>query len=312
MAGRPGFFAGMRLICCLAVAAVTASVGLAEAKTTPRKFVISGGQTIEHPMAADGPTSTENADIKIEVTGLNTSLVDGADSTIGRTFGFTLKSPLTLTHVTVEDVTGAMPHVLVDDPEPKLKKKNYWVGNAPAAPITPAALPWLFAPGDDWRVFRFTITTAEKGQQVLLQPSRIPEKSKQFYVVQAAFARLQPTTQRREEYVKAAAGSSNKKLRFAVVPLVRHTMGEPFPELLQFLARAKQNSGATLMLTCENSAWVFDAVKSGLAVAKPGSLKDQQMYVVTPTPDVAAYTELGKASGLTITAVAIDPLPAAK
>lgn len=111
---------------------------------------------------------TENADVKIEVTGF---MVDGKEKQVVYTFGFTEKNHATPRSVKVEDVTGPTAEVLVDAAAPQLDPQGYWKGDAKPLNKGDPGLAWLDASGDTIKVFRFTIVTADGRELVMYQAS---------------------------------------------------------------------------------------------------------------------------------------------
>ena len=252
----------------LAVCFQATVVALAAPKTIPKQFTILGGQTITHAIAADGPASTETESVKIEVTGLMTTIVNGGKSLMNRTFGFTTKVPLTIRRVVVEEVSGAVPEVLVTDETPKLDK-NYWRGDAGRTPLTPAGNPWLFESGDDWRVFRFTITTEEKGAMVLLQPSCIPETSKRKYVQLAKQAARAPSDAQIRRYLDSAGKVFREDVPVLFMPVV-HAPAGGSGTLRENLKTARKKKAA-VVLACEQLDWAVELVSGALARRKKAS-----------------------------------------
>lgn len=149
--------------------------GCVTTSSSMKSFRIAGGQTVQLPVTPSGALPTENADVKIEVTGY---MLNGAAHTITYAFGFTEKKGERPREVKVEDVTGDQAQTLVIDRDPQLSPANYWKGNA--APMTRGdpALGWVNQPGNTTKVFRFTITTADGRQLVMYQASIWPGLAK--------------------------------------------------------------------------------------------------------------------------------------
>lgn len=154
---------------------VTLLAGCATDGTPMKSFRIAGGQTVQVPFSMAGALSTENADVKIEVTGY---LLHGAMREISYTFGFTEKKGERPQEVMVEDVTGDQAQRLVVDRNPQLSSNRYWKGDAAPMHKGDPALDWVDQPGDTIKVFRFTITTADGRQLVMYQASVWPGAAK--------------------------------------------------------------------------------------------------------------------------------------
>lgn len=133
-----------------------------------RTFTIAGGQTIGLPIAQRGAVATENADVRIEVTGF---MVDGQAKEIVYTFGFREKRRELPRSVKVEDVTGSTAELLVEDNSPRLDAKGYWKGSAKPRKKGDSDLSWLYEAGDTTKIFRFTIVTSDGRELVMHQGS---------------------------------------------------------------------------------------------------------------------------------------------
>lgn len=266
------------------------------AKIGPKEFTILGNQVITRQVAPTGATSEENEFIKIEVTGLMTQIVDGGGSTMTRTFGFSLKRPLQLKRVTVEDVTGATAELLVTDESPVVTK-DYWKGDATKQMIGRDTTAWLYAPGDDWRVFRFTVST-DRGEMVFLQPSVIVASSKQLYVEAVQQAALRPSTERLQQLLDSAAKLMPKGTE-ALMLSVTASPGSGDLGLLAALKQARKRK-VTMVVVSSRADWALAVVGAALGKAKKGQFKDQVLVVVAPAADAVAFTPLGATSGIEI------------
>jgi len=78
---------------------------------TPRKFVILGDQAFEHLVSGDDPVAAENESVKIVAARFVPEYVNGRDSKIHATFGFTVRQPLKIKQVVVEEVSAATPEL---------------------------------------------------------------------------------------------------------------------------------------------------------------------------------------------------------
>jgi hypothetical protein len=150
------------------VFALAALLGGCATGSSLRTFTVAGGQTIELPIAPGGALPTENADVKIEVTGF---VLKSQEREIVYTFGFTEKKRETPRSVRVEDVTGPTAELLVEDKSPQLDAHGYWKGSATPRKRGDAGLSWLNEAGDTTKVFRFTIVTADERELVMHQAS---------------------------------------------------------------------------------------------------------------------------------------------
>jgi hypothetical protein len=153
---------------CYSVIVLAVMLGGCAMSSNMRTFTIAGGQTIELPVARGGALPTENADVKIEVTGF---MLDGQAKEITYAFGFTEKKRETPRSIKVEDVTGSSAELLVEDKSPRLDAKGYWKGSATPRKKGDPGLSWLNEAGDTTKVFRFTIATADGRELVMHQAS---------------------------------------------------------------------------------------------------------------------------------------------
>jgi len=140
-----------------------------------RNYTISGGKVIQLPIAPGGALPSENADVKIEVTGF---MLDGENSELIYSFGFTEKKRQTPKKIIVEDVTGPYPVPMVVDESPNLDSKGYWMGSSSPMKAGNRSLDWVFVDGNTEKVFQFTITTADSRVLIIYQASIWPGQAK--------------------------------------------------------------------------------------------------------------------------------------
>ena len=142
-----------------------------------RTFKIAGGESVSLPFEYGVARSTENADIKIEVTGF---VLDSLKRELTYAFGFTEKQAEALRSVKVEDVTGPEAEVVVLDSAPHLSAKGYWKGNSTSHKKEDPAVAWVYDSGDTVKVFRFTVMTAAGRQIVMYQGSVWSARTKPY------------------------------------------------------------------------------------------------------------------------------------
>lgn len=142
--------------------------GCATNSDSMRSFTIAGGQTVTLLVSPSGAVRTENADVKIEITGFT---LDGVPKEVVYTFGLTEKNRAVPRSVKVEDVTGSTAEILVEDKSPQLESGEYWQGSATPRKRGDVGLAWLNERGDTIKIFRFTIVTADGRELVMHQAS---------------------------------------------------------------------------------------------------------------------------------------------
>ncbi|HYC72074.1 MAG TPA: hypothetical protein VEB66_12750 [Opitutaceae bacterium] len=264
-----------------------------------REFTYLGNQKLKHRMDAGGPVATENADIRIEDPGHVADLESGKGMTVVATYGFKAKRRLTIQRVRVEDVTGPSSKLLVEDLAPVLSANGQWKGHAPGAPIDARNPPWMHARGDTWRVLRFAITTAEKGEIVLLQPSRISSQVKTQFLRMAAQARPRAPDLRMERLsraVQAALGGNSEFLMMIVAEPPDRKMAQM---LASGLAQAKKDRIA-LALASADAEWAATVLTEALKKAGKGQHAGVTLAVVVPNADAERLQALAQPSGLSL------------
>jgi len=152
----------LSLVCALALTGCASSGGKL------RSYTISGGRVVQLPVAPGGALPTENADVKIEVTGF---MVDSKEASLTYAFGFTSKTKVAPKKVSVHDVTGPYPVLIVSDMTPVLDANGYWKGSSSPRKAGDQSLDWLLIGGNTEKVFEFTITTADGRTLVMHQAS---------------------------------------------------------------------------------------------------------------------------------------------
>ena len=144
-------------------------------QSSVRNYTISGGKVVQLPVAPEGALPSENADVKIEVTGF---MLDGAKSELVYGFGFTEKKGRTPKKVVVEDVTGPYPVTMVVDDSPELGSTGYWKGSSSPKKAGDQSLDWVLIGGNTEKVFQFTITTSDSRVLIIHQASIWPAQAK--------------------------------------------------------------------------------------------------------------------------------------
>jgi hypothetical protein len=118
--------------------------------------------------------------MKMEAAGLTTSrLPSGA--ALAYAFMFSLKRPIQMTRIRVEDVTDKQPVLLVDDRAPKIAD-NRWTGDTRAVSMTPKHFPWMFDGSTTKKLFRITVSTKDQGEITLEQPATYDAVAKRWMI----------------------------------------------------------------------------------------------------------------------------------
>lgn len=137
-----------------------------------KEYIILGDQKITAKVQHGMPLPGEKSGITVEGAGF--ALEDGK-----LIWAFDLTSKKAPIKIMVEDVSGKISIMLVDDAAPKLNGHD-WSGNATPLSLSKSDCPWLFESGDTTKVFRFTITLQGKPEPVVIyQPAVYPEATKQ-------------------------------------------------------------------------------------------------------------------------------------
>jgi len=129
---------------------------------------------------ARAPDARENDFFKIENAGFQ-AVTSKSRPTLKYAFMFLLKKPIKILRVRVEDVSGNPPVLLVDDTTPKISGGR-WRAMTRALPMTPDNYPWMFDASDTRKSFRVTVSTSDRGDIVLVQPTKFYASVKQTII----------------------------------------------------------------------------------------------------------------------------------
>ena len=149
-----------------AILAATLLLGgcfIPSSNTFTRNFTISGGGTVTLSFTPGGLIPDENADVKLLPVSIDLKKEFKA---IDYHFSFTEKEGRGLRSVVVEDVSDPKAEILVEDGQPSLQGKDWHGVSGPKLPDDPR-LAWLNDPDDTFRIFRYTIVTAD-GRQIVM------------------------------------------------------------------------------------------------------------------------------------------------
>lgn len=124
---------------------------------------------------ASPPRPRENKFIKMEDAGIETSRFSSGPA-LAYVFMFSLKQPIKMTRVRVDDVTNNLPVLLIDDRRPKVTK-NRWRGDTSALSMK-QHFPWMFDGSTTKKVFRITIFAEGQGEIALEQPASYDARTK--------------------------------------------------------------------------------------------------------------------------------------
>ena len=115
------------------------------------EITILQGQKFRFPVRHGLPVPAHDRGITIQAAAF---MLD--EKTLSYAFLFQDEKSAGLTSVTVEDVTGQTPNLLISDSGP-VEDHNLWKGTAKPLPLSPSAVAWAFESGSSTRVYRFTI-----------------------------------------------------------------------------------------------------------------------------------------------------------
>lgn len=130
---------------------------------------VVGGEKLRVPLSQQIPSART---AEVEVAGVRFEPHPQKDALALRCELKRLK-PITLSRITVEDVAGEQPVLLIDDRAPHLEG-NVWKSAAGPLGKDDAKIAWLVSLENTIRVYRFTVETAEGRKIVLHQPAFFP------------------------------------------------------------------------------------------------------------------------------------------
>jgi hypothetical protein len=166
----------MKLLRHLLLIGVAALLGACATRSVQlRTFKIAGGVAVDLPMTKAGAMPVESYDVKIRLTGF---VLDEDKREITYTFAFIEKKAAVPRSVRVDDVTGETAEILVIDTAPEITPSGYWQGNTMPRRKGDSSLDWLSDNGDTYKVFRFSITTADGRPLVIYQAAMWPADAK--------------------------------------------------------------------------------------------------------------------------------------
>ena len=127
------------------------------------KLRIAGGEKLTLDMSRGGIIGDENENAKVSLAGFR---ADGKSKKGFYVFAVEFKQKAMPRSVTVEDVTGEEPQLMVEDQSPKLSERLWqWTGT----PLSPddKALEWIREIDDSFRVYRVTVVLVD-GRPIVL------------------------------------------------------------------------------------------------------------------------------------------------
>jgi hypothetical protein len=143
-----------------------------------RTFNIAGNRAVDLPVDANGaPLPVETDDFRIEVAGY---VLDAENRELAYTFALRSKHKTAPRSVTVEDVSGAAPEMLVSDSAPDISTEGVWKGNSIPKQRFDPSIGWVTDLGDTIRVFRFQVITADGRPYIIHQAAIWPGEAKAF------------------------------------------------------------------------------------------------------------------------------------
>ena len=128
---------------------------------------IAGGQSVRLGRQGAGFKPAENDRVVVTDADLHAVTYDGKHY-VRWTFSIRPKQAAVLSVIRIEDVTDAVPLLLVNDVAPQ-QDGGKWTGNAGLMEPSSTSVRWLYEPKETVRVFRFTITEVDGRSYVLYQ-----------------------------------------------------------------------------------------------------------------------------------------------
>jgi hypothetical protein len=128
---------------------------------------IAGGRTVDLEREGTGFKQAANDRVIITNVGLQAVNLNG-NNYVRWSFALKARQAVALSTVRIEDVSGSVPLLLVNDVAPQLDA-GQWTENAGLMELSSSSLRWLFEPKVTVRIFRFTINEPD-GQSYVLYP----------------------------------------------------------------------------------------------------------------------------------------------
>lgn len=144
---------------------------------TTFKFPISGGEMVPLSFAHGAVVPAENDDFKIETAQFEVSPGSKQGTYI---FKFLSKKGAPPRSVRVEDVSDEAPVTWIEDTSPQLAA-GHWHWQSGPVPPDRANLRWIFEIESCFRVYRFTIATADGRSLVMYEPCSYPDYVKTYF-----------------------------------------------------------------------------------------------------------------------------------
>lgn len=137
---------------------------------------IAGDGHIRLTMLGESFAQAEDDRYVVTESGL-TTFRRGGRNFVRWQFSIRVKQPTPLANITVEEVSGNVPVLVLEDRQPRVDH-TYWAKQSALILANPQALPWLYNPETTLRIFRVTITDVSGRTSVLYQPASFNRKAK--------------------------------------------------------------------------------------------------------------------------------------
>lgn len=145
-------------------------------QTRPVSFPVAGGQRIAFEKIGSAFVRAENSRFVITESGLTTYREAGRNY-LRWQFSFRVKQPTKLQSVTIEEVSGLQPVLIVKDLAPKVTGFE-WTKRSGLIQVAQSSVPWFFDPGSTLRIFRFSIDEVGGERSTLYQAALFDKNAK--------------------------------------------------------------------------------------------------------------------------------------
>jgi len=137
------------------------------------------GHNLTFTRVGTGFVKAENSRFVLDEAGLTTYRTEGKNF-VRWQFALMPKQPTRLQLITVEDVTGDKPILILEDRAPVVDERR-WTRQSDLIRADTRSIPWLFEFGRTIRVFRITVRERTGKTSVLYQPVLFTPKAKKDF-----------------------------------------------------------------------------------------------------------------------------------
>jgi hypothetical protein len=140
---------------------------------------VYGGHNLTFTRVGTGFVKAENSRFVLDEAGLTTYRTEGKNF-VRWQFALMPKKPVGLRLITIEDITGDKPILILEDHAPRIDERR-WTRQSDLIRADIRSIPWLFESGRTTRVFRITIRESTGKTSILYQPVLFTPKAKKDF-----------------------------------------------------------------------------------------------------------------------------------